>query len=248
VRLAHLQSAARDSRPRTIEPKQQQQQQQEKIDMKMSQLVVAVAVAGLLGMSARASLPDGYSSAKVKLTLLMQAASTTTSSSIKFNTMKVKVTNKEILNLIASQWDVSLGDGSQLVLDNFYDGQFSVLNKDGAVIIGDASEYGDTYWALWTGVQYNYGSDTDASVYTGKGTETSISYKYDAIGYFYWVDADDYNNFEIYGEATINDSGKAPSTSKEKFKLTGADYGQWDGDNAVVTGTISGSGKNNVYF
>jgi hypothetical protein len=216
--------------------------------MKMSQLVVAVAVAGLLGMSARASLPDGYSSAKVKLTLLMQAADTTTSSSIKFSTMKVKVTNKEILNLIASQWGVSLGDGAQLVLDNFWDGQFSVLSKEGAVVIGDASEYGDTDWSLWTGVQYNFSAGQDASVYSGKGTDTSISYKYDAIGYFYWTDANDINNFEIYGEATINDSAKMDKGSKEKFKLSGADYGYWQGDNAVVTGTISGSGKNNVLF
>jgi hypothetical protein len=209
--------------------------------MKRSQQIVAVAVAGLMGMSALASsLPDGYSSVKIKLTVVMQAASTSSSSSVKFNTTKVKVTNKEMLNLIASHWGASFGDGTQLVLDNFWDGQFSVLNKDGLVLIGDASDDGDTDWELYTGAE--------SRVYTGKSTDTSISEKYTAVGYFHWNDASDYNYLNIYGEASISDSGKAPSTSKEKFKLNGAGNGQWQGDSAVVTGTISGSGKNNVSF
>jgi hypothetical protein len=207
--------------------------------MKRSQILVAVAVAGLLGMSARASVPDGYSSVKIKLTALMQAPSTTTSSSIKYNTTKVKITNKEMLNLIATEYDASLGDGSQLVLNNIWSGTFSVLNKDGAVLIGNASSGVEDAWELYT--------DTDNYVYTGKYTGASGKYSYDAIAYLYWVDGNDYNWFEVYGETTIDDSWK-DSGSKESFKITGSDNGQWNGSSAVVSGTVSGSGKNNIYL
>jgi hypothetical protein len=207
--------------------------------MKRSQLIVAVAVAGLLGMSARASLPDGYSSIKIKLTALMQAPPTTTSSSTKFNITKVKVTNKEMLNLIATEYATTLGDGSQLVLDNVWEGDFSVLNKDGAVLIGNASSNEDD-WELFTEVESN--------VYTGKGTDTSITENYDAIIWFHWNDGSDYNYIDLFGAGTIDDSGKMDKGSKEKFKMSGGDNGQWMGSGAVISGTISGSGKNNVFF
>jgi hypothetical protein len=206
--------------------------------MKRIQLVVAVAVAGLLGMSARASLPDGYSSVKIKLTALMQAPNTSTSSSTKYNTTKVKVTNKEMLNLIATEFATSLGDGSQLVLNNFWSGTFSVLNKDGAVILSNVSSNEDS-WELYTSYD-NY-------VYTGKSTSSSTKYSYDMIGYFYWQDGADVNYLEIYGATTVDDSYKSSGT-KESFKITGSDDGEWMGDSVVVSGTVSGSGKNNVIY
>jgi hypothetical protein len=206
--------------------------------MKRSQILVAVAVAGLLGMSARASLPDGYSSVKIKLTALMQAPTTTTTSSAKYNITKVKITNKEMLNLIATEYDVSLGDGSQLVLNNIWSGYFSVLNKDGAVLIGNASYTPfESNWELRMFID-NY-------VYTGKSSSSSTKYSYDAITDLSWTDGDDFNYFDVYGETTIDDSYKS-SGSKESFKLNGADNGQWMGDSAVVSGTVSGSGKNNL--
>jgi hypothetical protein len=208
--------------------------------MKRSQQIVAVAVAGLMGMSALASsLPDGYSSVKIKLTAVMQAASTTSSSSVKFNTTKVKVTNKEMLNLIATEWGVSFGDGTQLVLNNFWSGTFSVLNKDGLVLISNASS-NESDWSLYTWVEHY--------VYTGKSTDTSISYKYDAIGGLWWNDGEDYNYLEVFGEASIKDSGKESSGSKENFKLSGASNGQWGGSSAVVSGKVSGNGKDNVMY
>jgi hypothetical protein len=209
--------------------------------MKRSQLLVAVAVAGLLGMSARASLPDGYSSIKIKLTALMQAPSTSTSSSVKYNTTKVKVTNKEMLNLIATEFDTTLGDGSQLVLDNVWNGNFSVLNKDGAVLIDDASTgAAEDSWELYT--------EVESRVFTGKETSTSITQNFDAVIYFHWNDGSDYNYIDLFGAGTIDDSGKMDKGSKEKFKMSGGDNGQWMGSGAVISGTISGSGKNNVLF
>jgi hypothetical protein len=205
--------------------------------MKRMQLVVAMAVVGLLGMSARASLPDGYSSVKIKLTALMQAPSTTSSSSTKYNTTKVKITNKEMLNLIATDYSTTLGDGSQLVLNNIWSGTFSVLNKDGAVLIGNASDDGETDWSLYTSVE--------SRVYSGKDSSSSSTYNYDAIAYLHWNDDDDYNYFAVFGATTIDDSYKS-SGDKESFKINGADNGQWNGSTAVVSGTVSGSGKNNL--
>jgi hypothetical protein len=236
VRLAPFQSAARNNKAKRWSRKQPTTD--EKTHMKMSQLAVAVAVAGLFGVSARASsLPDGYSSVKIKATALIQAADTTTSSSIKYSTMKVKITNKEMLNLIASTWDISLGDGAQLVLNNVWSGRFSVLNKDGAVIISNASSYDDSYWELYTSVQSN--------VYSGKDSSSSETRKYDAIAYLYWEDEFDDNYFQIYGPSTIDGSWKS-SGSKESFKINGGGNGYWDGDYAVVEGSVSGKGKNNL--
>lgn len=203
----------------------------------MSQLAVAVAVAGLFVVSARASLPDGYSSVKIKATAYIQEGTTTGGSGAKFTITKVKVTNKEMLNLIASTWDYSFADGTQLVIDNVWDGLFSVLNKDGAVIISNASDYDDSSWELYTSVENR--------VYTGKETSSSLTENYTATAYLHWQDEFGEDYFDIFGPSSIKDSYK-PGQSKESFKISGGGNGRWMDDNVVVEGKVSGSGKNNI--
>jgi len=70
--------------------------------MNKYKLLVAVAVAGLFGLSARASIP-GYESVNIKCIILMQTNDTyPKATTTKFNVTKMKVTNKDILNLIAA--------------------------------------------------------------------------------------------------------------------------------------------------
>lgn len=202
--------------------------------MKISKLLVAAAAAGLLGMSARASLPDGYCSAKIKLTIMVQDSAVTSSSSVKYVVSKMKATTKDLLAEIGDEFDTSIPDGAQLVIDNFWWGDFAVLNKDGSVLLDYVSENEDS-WQLWT--------EVDNYVYTGKSTDSSTSYNYSAIGGLYWHAGSGSDYFWIWGETSIKDSYKDSGT-KETYKTNGADNGQFDGYNAVVSGSMSGSGKN----
>ena len=72
--------------------------------MNKYKLLVAVAVAGLFGLSARASI-SGFDSVNIKCTILMQTNDTyPNANTTKFNVTKMKVTNKDILNLIAPEF------------------------------------------------------------------------------------------------------------------------------------------------
>ena len=212
--------------------------------MKKMKLLVAVAVAGLLGLSAHAAPSANFSPVKIKLTALVQAPDTGTST-IKFNVTKIKITNKEVLGLVEDEYGDSFPAGAQLVVDNFWDGLFSVLDKDGAILRADASNgVGDDAYELYIGEIVN-------RVFTGSGTDTKETFKYTMVGNFFYQDSvgqlggGDF--FGVTGFTTVNDSFNFNSeTSKESFKLEGAGNGRLSGDNAVVSGKVSGSGKNNV--
>src|ERR1035438_8837161 len=101
-------------------------ERKEKIYMKKFKLLTAVALAGLLGLSARAALPANFSSVNFKLTVLIQAASTGSGTTTKFNVTKLKITNKEVLNQVTNEFG-AFPAGAQLVLagNGFFGGTFS---------------------------------------------------------------------------------------------------------------------------
>jgi hypothetical protein len=218
--------------------------------MNKYKLLVAVAVAGLFGLSARASIP-GYESVNIKCIILMQTNDTyPKATTTKFNVTKMKVTNKDILNLIAPEFATnafSIGYtnfpsgfpvGSKLAVNYFSNGEFYVLDKAGNVILDVYTENDDFYLYL----DYN-----DNYVYTGSDTASKETENYTYVGEFYYVDGTDANHFDVYGLTTVKDTIKASGES-ESFKMTGlAGDGSFGGTNAVVSGTVKGSGKNNMY-
>jgi hypothetical protein len=199
--------------------------------------LVAVAIAGLLGLSARAVAVSGYELVTVKGTILVQTNDTLSKNSVE----KFKITNKEILKLIAAEYVTNFPSGfpagAQLAVDYFFDGEFYVLDKNGTVLLANAgaSQGGDSYDL------YLY---YDNYVYTGSDTASKTTYNYTTIGEFYYQDASGINNFDVYGLTTVKETYKTSSGS-ESFKMTGlAGDGFIDGNNAVVSGTVKGSGKN----
>jgi hypothetical protein len=81
-------------------------------------------------------------------------------------------------------------------------------------------------------------------VYTGSDTASKETENYTYVGEFYYVDGTDANHFDVYGLTTVKDTIKASGES-ESFKMTGlAGNGHLGGYDAVVSGTVKGSGKN----
>ena len=208
--------------------------------MKKFKLLTAVALAGLLGLSARAALPANFSSVNFKLTVLIQAASTGSGTTTKFNVTKLKITNKEVLNQVTNEFG-AFPAGAQLVLagNGFFGGTFSVLAKDGTVLLDNASSSGDSYELTI--------SDPNNYIYTGSETATTAKYNITTGGDFYWQDATASNFLEIVGPATVTDTIGA-SNGPESFKFSGLGDGFLTGNNAIVTGSVNGAGKNTASF
>jgi hypothetical protein len=207
--------------------------------MNKYKLLVAVAVAGLLGVSARASI-SGYESVKIKGTILVQTNSTTSGSTTKYNVTKVKVVNKDVLKLIEAEFGTnypSAGtNGAQLVIDYFFNGAFYVLDKNGNEILS-ASHNG------FVSDDYELYLDYDNYVYTGSDTSSKETYNYVTTGEFFYRDATDANSFDVYGPTTVKETYATHDSESFKMNALVGD-GTFGENDAVVMGTVSGSGKN----
>ena len=208
--------------------------------MKKIKLLAAVAAAGLFVLTANAA-STGYENVTVKATLTFQATNTGSGSITKYNVTKVKVTNKELLNQIATNFNQTFPAGAKLVVDSFWNGNFSVLAKDGSVLLANASSSTNSF-ELYT--------DYDNYIYTGSDNSDNSTYteNYTAIGYLYFQNGDDSFDFEIYGATSLKDSVDKNGNYNQSFKLSGADdaYDGSLGSNSdgVASGKVSGSGKN----
>ena len=203
--------------------------------MKKINQLAAVAMTGLLGLSAYAAIPADFSTVAIKLTVLTQNSTISP-----FTVTKLKVTNKDVLAQVADEFG-ALPDTAQLVLtgNGFYGGTFAVLDKDGNVLIANASSSTDSYELSI--------SNPNNDIYTGKDSATSETFKIITAGDFYWQDGTASNWLEVYGPATVKDTYKA-SGSPESFKFGGVEDGHLGGDDAIVTGSVSGKGKNTADF
>lgn len=208
---------------------------------KINQLAV-VAMTGLLGLSAYAKIPDDFSTVAIKLTVVVQNANTGSGSTIKFNTTKTKVTNKDILVLVAAQFG-TLPANAQLVLTSggFYGGHFAVLNSDGTVFLANVST---------TGLADDYDlsiSDNNNNIYTGQDTATAETFNITTAGDFFFENALGTSFLEVYGPATVKNTFK-DSGDPESFKFSGVEDGLVVGNDAIVTGSVSGKGKDTADF
>ncbi len=203
--------------------------------MKKIKLLVAVAIAGLLGLSTRAAV-SGYDLVTVKATILAQTNNTASGSTTKYNVVKFKVTSKDVLKLIAAEFSTNFPAGAQLAVDNFFAGDFYVLDKNGNEILYASYNEGVTDdYSLFFAYQ-NY-------VDSGSDTASKETDNYTTIGEFYYEDATDANYFDIYGLTTVKDTYSTKDS--ESFKMTGlAGDGYFAGYDVVVSGTVNGSGKN----
>jgi hypothetical protein len=209
---------------------------------KINQLTV-VAMTGLLGLSAYASVPDDFSTVAIKLTVMVQSANSVSGSTTKFNVTKTKVINKDILTLVAAQFGV-LPAKAQLVLtgNGFYGGTFAVLNSDGTVFLANVST---------TGLADEYElsiSNPNNNIYTGQETSTTETFNITTAGDFFYSNAAGTSFLEVYGPATVKDTFKGSGNEPESFKFSGVEDGMVVGNDAIVTGSVSGKGKNTADF
>jgi hypothetical protein len=208
--------------------------------MKKFKILSAIAMAGLLGLSARASFPTDFSTVKIKLTVLIQTNDTFPGSSTKFNVTKLKVTNKEVLMQVANQFG-ALPSGAQLVLnsDGFFGGTFSVLNKDGTVFLANVSSSTNLY-------ELNIENNNN-DIFTGSENSSKETFDITTAADFFWHAGTGTDHLEIFGPATVKDTFGS-NTDPESFKFIGAEDGELSSHAAIVTGSVSGHGKDTADF
>jgi hypothetical protein len=189
-------------------------------------------------MSARAVVLTNFDSFNLKGTVLVQTNNTVSGSTTKYNVVKLKVTNKEMLKFIESEFNTNFPAGAKLAVDEFFSGDFYVLDKAGNEIryVGSDTSVTNSYRLYFDYANY---------VYTGSKTASKETDNYTTIGELYFSDALHHNYFDAFGLATVKDSYPSSGHDSESYKLTGAGNGLILGDfDTVVSGTVSGSGKN----
>jgi hypothetical protein len=193
--------------------------------MKKLKLLTAIAVAGVVGMSVHAANPSGFETINIKLTALAQNGD---------NTQKIKITNKDLLNQIAQEFDESsvTNKGAKIALGSggFFDGDFFVLDQNNTEILDASDELNPDDYHLFF--------DWDTVVFSEKSDKESST----AVAFFEFENANGSVSVDLNGLAKVNDTFKNDSES-ESLKFTGSGNGEDSGDAAVVSGSISGSGK-----
>lgn len=199
--------------------------------MKKLTLLSAVAVAGLLGFSARAATPVDYDIVTVKLTVTV---STNISEDVS-KLVKIKVTTKDILAQIATRFDETFPAGAKLAVDEFFDGEFAVLDKDNGVIIADASTTSDDY-ELYI--------DYDTYVYGYTDVNSKEKYDYSVESTFDFENLTGTDDADLEGTASVKET-YSDAKDSETFSFTGSGEGKLNGVSAIITGTVTGDGPDN---
>jgi hypothetical protein len=214
--------------------------------MKMSKMLAAVAVAGLMGMSVQASIPNGYGPVTVNMTALTQNDAVVTTNSAgtitaKVTTTKLKITTKDILALIGDEFG-ALPDGARLVTA-VMGSAFAVLDKDGNVLISNAGSHSGSYALGITSM----GGAVQSGVQTESSTAETVKIKMNTIGEFYYSNAADTEGFLLIGGFEVKEALKLTATTESigvSLKLSGAGYGGLGSDDFVITkGALSLSAK-----
>lgn len=200
--------------------------------MKKFKILSAVAVAGLLGLSVRAAAPVNYNIVNVKLTVLIQ---TNLESSDKI--IKIKLTTKDLLGAIADEFPSNAAaitaSGAKLAVDDFFDGEFAVLNKTNGIVLADAS-------TSTNADDYELNFDYDKYVYDYSSSGSKETYNYVTVADFNYENATGTSFVNLKGSAAVN--YKYATKDTESFSFFGAGDGEFNSNTAVVTGTAKGAG------
>jgi hypothetical protein len=204
--------------------------------MKKIKLMALIAMAGIAGFTAHASTPVPFDLVAVKLTALIQ---TNLDSSSKI--IKLKITNKDILNLIATEFTNTpavTNSGAKLAVDSFFGETFAVLDKTNGVILDDAthSPNEDAYELSLVG----NGDHVTAS----NETETKENFNELVVSEFLVQNGSDSISSGLNGATVVKETFTEPKDS-ESFSFSGVGNGEINSREAVITGTVIGVGKDN---
>jgi hypothetical protein len=207
--------------------------------MKKFKLLSAIALAGLVGLTARAATPVNFDLVSVKLTAVVQT-------NIDDKIVKIKIVNKDVLNLIASEFTNKAaqvtGKGAKLAVDSFLEGDFAVLDKTNGIIVADASErLNEDDYELFI---ENDGDSVQDIKDNSHFTDSILT-----TGFFEFESPNGSIFGEIQGLTSVKQS-EVDDKDSESFKLTGEEDAEINDADGVLTGTVSGLSKDsdNVEF
>jgi hypothetical protein len=124
--------------------------------------------------------------------------------------------------------------GAQLAVSDFFTGTFTVLDKTNGVVLADASDSTNAD-------DYELYFDYDNYIYSYSDKGSNETYGYVTVSYFDYENANDTVYFDIDGSATVNYK-YTDNKDTESFKFSGVGDGEYNGNEAVVTGTAKGRG------
>lgn len=189
--------------------------------------MAAAATVGLIGLNTKAAVPSGYEPVNVKATLLAQDGD---------KVQKLKITTDDVLALIDSEYDTAYanqdgGSGFKLVTFGVDEEPLAVSDKDGNVVLSNASSDADNYFLTlnpfyddeW--VNTISGSDSEKYNFTIAGVELTYRSNSEADSFFFEGLATDKVNYD---------------TDSENFHLKNGE-GYFDFGSQEISGVISGA-------
>jgi hypothetical protein len=191
-------------------------------------------IAGLCAAGCVLAAAAGAEIIDVKLTACQQGleGSPIKANVYKSTVVKVRITTKDVLDLIATAYATNFPAGAKLFVA---DGNAQVLNTNGAVLLDvDAgifeAEGGEE---VYSGLE----KDTATGSYSERGS---------SVGHFY-LDVGEDDHFYVGGLVAYQYS-EAYSTGKYKtaFSMNAAGDGYFGGDFSVLSGKVTGKGAGEV--
>jgi hypothetical protein len=203
--------------------------------MKLTKLTILAATAAFV-MNASAKLPSGLESVVIKATVVTESGA---------KVVKTKITTDDILSLIDNEYDTSYskqngGKGYQLVSYGLYEEEFAVADKDGNIVLENATSDGNDYELSLD----PYYDDNWVRSYKGQNSSYIIP-----EAELYYNSADD--NDSLYVDGLMTDKVNWDSYNESYSMKNGQGSISFEDEDTygpIMSGTVSGSGKDVYVF
>jgi hypothetical protein len=201
--------------------------------MKLTKLTILAAIAAF-ALNASAKLPSGLESVAIKATVFTENGA---------KVVKMKVTTDDILSLIDNEYGTSYakqngGKGYQLASWGLYEEEFAVVDKDGNVVLSDASYDGDNYYLyINPSVDSNWVDSYKGEKYNYTIPDVELLYRSN----------DEYDTFYVYGLMTDKVNWDTYDENYSMKNAQGSIYFEDEGIYGPMTASVSGSGKDVEY-
>jgi hypothetical protein len=200
--------------------------------MKKALALSAVVAALGLGAMTASALPSGKESVNFHSTLNVQNGS---------KIKQVSVSNKDILALISNEFSEALPNGAILATYGLDSEEFTVLYPNGSTFISNASSGSGSYELfMWP-------DEDDEYVYDDSKEPINVTTD---DGYFEYVDSSD--TYYIYFQGSMKFSDNTDTANESYNMPNAAGYFYMPigvgNDRGIMTGGISGSGKDVDYW
>ncbi len=208
----------------------------ERNKMKLTKLIILAATAAFV-LNASAKLPSGYESVVFNATVLTESGA---------KVVQTKITTDDILTLIDNEYGTSYakkdgGKGYQLVSYGVGDEELAVLDKNGTVVLTNASHNGDDYYLY---VDPYESDDNWVESYKGENynyTVPEVEVEYNS--------SDDSDSFFVTGLMTAKVNRDSYNESYSVKNGQGTIY--FDDEEiygTIMNASVSGSGKDVYVF